>query len=70
LIALTTLDDFLCNFCFLYDDSTIKLWNLETQAEIATLKGHSESITCLLFSPDNKTLISGSSNNYDKIPYE
>jgi RNA polymerase sigma factor (sigma-70 family) len=37
----------------------LKLWNLATGKEIASLKGHSQRVTCVAFSPDSKTLASG-----------
>ena len=44
-------------------DSTIKLWNLNTLAEIKTLPGHGGGVFSVNFSPDGKTLSSG---GYDK----
>ncbi len=44
-------------------NKTIKLWNLRTNQEIATLTGHSEEVNSVAFSPDGNTLASGS---YDK----
>ena len=41
-------------------DITIKLWNLETFAEIKTLKGHSREVHSVSFSLDGKTLVTGS----------
>jgi WD40 repeat protein len=41
------------------DDKTIKLWNVESQKEIATLEGKSSGIQSLAFSPDGKYLVSG-----------
>jgi WD40 repeat protein len=42
------------------DDETIKLWNLDSKQEIATLEGHRDSVMTVAFSPDGKTLASGS----------
>ena len=40
------------------DDKTIKLWNLATRKERATLRGHEKGVTSLAFSADGKTLAS------------
>jgi WD40 repeat protein len=45
------------------DDGTIKLWDLKTGLEIATLSGHDSYVQSVAFSPDGKTLVSG---GYDK----
>jgi WD40 repeat protein len=45
------------------DDKTIKLWDLQTGLEIATLSGHESYVESVAFSPDGKTLVSG---GYDK----
>ena len=42
---------------------TIDLWDIETGKHKKTLKGHKESIESLAFSPDGKTLASGSLDN-------
>jgi WD40 repeat protein len=49
------------------DDKTIKLWNIETQAEIRTLKGNNPWIWTVAFSPDGKTLASGGADNNLKL---
>lgn len=38
---------------------TIKLWDVATQTEIVTLKGHTYSVQSVAFSPDGATLASG-----------
>ncbi|BAY20217.1 WD-40 repeat protein (plasmid) [Anabaenopsis circularis NIES-21] len=48
-------------------DNTIKLWNVETRTEIRTLKGHNDAVTSLSFSPDGKTLASGSNDKTIKL---
>ena len=42
------------------DDRTIKLWNVETKTEIATLKGHSYSVMSVAFNTNGTILASGS----------
>lgn len=46
-------------------DATIRIWNLETGAEVKVLKGHNAGIRCLQF--DDSKLISGSLDGVVKI---
>jgi len=41
-------------------DKTIKLWKTDTGTMRARLWGHLEKVLCLAYSPDGKTLASGS----------
>jgi WD40 repeat protein len=41
------------------DDGTIKLWNLASLQEAATLHGHEGPVSGLAFSRDGKHLVSG-----------
>jgi WD40 repeat protein len=49
------------------NDKTIKLWNLQTQKNIATLTGHSYAVNSVAFSPDRKTLASASADKTIKL---
>ena len=42
------------------DDKTVRLWEVETGKQLATLTGHSDSVWSVAFSPDGKKLASGS----------
>ena len=48
-------------------DKTLKIWNLESGAQIKELKGHSNDVISVAFSPDGKILASGSGDNTIKI---
>ncbi|RKU21631.1 hypothetical protein C6499_21780 [Candidatus Poribacteria bacterium] len=44
-------------------DGTIQLWDVETGKQLRTLKGHTEMVNTLAFSPDSTTLVSGSKDD-------
>jgi WD40 repeat protein len=44
-------------------DKSVKLWDVASRQNVATLKGHESYVLSVAFSPDGKTLASGS---YDK----
>jgi WD40 repeat protein len=48
-------------------DNTVKLWSVESQKEVTTLQGHSESVLSIAFSPVGNYLASGSSDNTAKL---
>ena len=48
-------------------DETIKLWDVETGKEQATVKGHTERVCSVAFSPNGKTLASGSLDKTIKL---
>ena len=45
------------------NDSTLKVWDLETGQCRATLEGHTEGIWGVAVTPDGKTVVSGSDDN-------
>ena len=47
-------------------DKTIKLWDVATGKEQATLKGHTGWVSSVAYSPDGKTLASGSGDGDDQ----
>jgi WD40 repeat protein len=49
------------------DDETIKLWNLDSNEEIAIFGGHSGMVYSVAFSPDSKTLASGGDDETIKL---
>ncbi len=48
-------------------DYAVKLWNISTKQELATLRGHKWAITQTAFSPDGKLLVSGAIDNTARI---
>ena len=48
-------------------DDTVKLWDMATHTNIATLKGHRWAVTSVAFSSDGQILASGSEDNTVKL---
>jgi WD40 repeat protein len=49
------------------NDNTIKIWDIESKNEEATLVGHSNYVYSVSFSPDGSKLASGSNDSTIKI---
>ena len=49
------------------EDSTVKLWNLNTGECLATLEGHEAGVRAVAISPDGQLLVSGSADNTIKL---
>ncbi|WP_322727221.1 hypothetical protein [Nostoc sp. ChiQUE01b] len=48
-------------------DYTIKLWHISTGQQLYTLGNHSDWVNSVAFSPDGKTLVSGSRDMTIKV---
>ena len=48
-------------------DGTVKLWDVATGTNIATLRGHRNSVESVSFSPDGTILASGSFDDTVKL---
>jgi WD40 repeat protein len=51
----------------IYSNSSVKLWDKNTGNEIMTFSGHKHWINSVVFSPDAKQVLSGSSDNTIKL---
>ncbi|KAJ1493556.1 quinon protein alcohol dehydrogenase-like superfamily [Baffinella frigidus] len=49
------------------NDFRVKIWNVETGAEVCTLTGHTGQVYSVAFSPDGKLVVSGSGDKLVKI---
>ena len=50
-------------------DKTIKLWNVESRTEVATLEGHSDYVKSVAFNSEGTLLASGSYDNTIKLKF-
>ncbi len=48
-------------------DLTVKVWDAVSGQELLTLKGHTDTVNCVAFSPDGNRLASASSDGTVKI---
>jgi WD40 repeat protein len=48
-------------------DKTLKIWDLESGAELATIKGHTKEVKACAISPDGRRIISGSADMTLKV---
>ena len=48
-------------------DTNLKLWDIRRKGCIFTYKGHSETVTCLKFSPDGQWVASGGEEGAVKV---
>jgi hypothetical protein len=49
------------------NDQTLKLWDIQSGAEIRTFKGHSKDVTSIAFSPDGRLALSGNNDQTLKL---
>jgi WD40 repeat protein len=49
------------------NDHSLKVWDMESGAELATLKGHTYLVNCCAISPDSKRIVSGSDDYTLKV---
>ncbi len=49
------------------EDITIRVWERESGSQLQEIKGHKNSITCVIISSDIKLIVSGSFDNSVRI---
>ena len=45
------------------DDDTVKLWNISSRQQLATLKGNAGDVASVAFSPDGRALATANGDN-------
>jgi len=60
----------ICSTCH---DHMVRLWDVHSGAVVACLEGHTQAVTCLVWTPDETRLITGSKDgtmkSWDTTPY-
>ena len=48
-------------------DAVVRVWDVQTKAEVRGLRGHTEWATCVAFGPDSRVLVSGGADKVARI---
>ena len=49
------------------DDKTVRVWDADTGAELACLRGHEDAVTSVAFAPDGRRIVSGSDDQTVRV---